>query len=27
LGTFPGLDCEHLDFIAEKLEEFFGVSF
>ncbi len=27
LGTFPGLDCEHLDFIADKLEEFFGISF
>lgn len=27
LGTFPGLDEEHLDYIAEKLEEFFGVNF
>ncbi|WP_433692493.1 lipopolysaccharide biosynthesis protein RfbH [Herbaspirillum seropedicae] len=27
LGTFPGLDKEHLDFVAEKLEEFFGVNF
>lgn len=27
LGTFPGLDKEHLDYIAEKLEEFFGLNF
>ncbi|RYF57803.1 MAG: lipopolysaccharide biosynthesis protein RfbH [Comamonadaceae bacterium] len=27
LGVFPGLTTEHLDYIAEKLEEFFGVSF
>jgi CDP-4-dehydro-6-deoxyglucose reductase, E1 len=27
LGTFPGLKTEHLDFIAEKLEEFFGIGF
>jgi len=27
LGVFPGLDTRHLDFIAEKLEEFFGVGF
>lgn len=27
LGTFPGLDEEHLDYIAEKLEEFLGVNF
>ena len=27
LGTFPGLDEEHLDYIAEKLEEFFGLNF
>jgi CDP-6-deoxy-D-xylo-4-hexulose-3-dehydrase len=27
LGTFPGLEPEHLDFIADKIEEFFGVSF
>lgn len=27
LGTFPALDREHLDYIAEKLEDFFGVSF
>jgi CDP-6-deoxy-D-xylo-4-hexulose-3-dehydrase len=27
LGTFPGLDEPQLDYITEKLEEFFGVSF
>jgi CDP-6-deoxy-D-xylo-4-hexulose-3-dehydrase len=27
LGTFPGLDKEHLNYIAEKLEEFFGINF
>lgn len=27
LGTFPGLSVDHLDYIVEKLEEFFGVSF
>jgi len=27
LGIYPGLDHEHLDFIAEKIEEFFGVNF
>ena len=27
LGTFPALEQEHLDYIAEKLEEFFGVGF
>jgi len=27
LGTFPGLGQEQLDYIAEKLEEYFGVSF
>lgn len=27
LGTFPGLKKEHLDYIAEKIEEFFGVGF
>jgi len=27
LGTFPGLSEEHLDYIADKLEEFFGVNF
>lgn len=27
LGTFPGLGSQELDYIAEKLEEFFGVNF
>ena len=27
LGIFPALGKEHLDFIADKLEEFFGVNF
>ena len=27
LGIYPGLGEEHLDYIAEKLEEFFGVGF
>jgi CDP-6-deoxy-D-xylo-4-hexulose-3-dehydrase len=27
LGTFPGLSVEHLDYIADKLEEFFGLNF
>ncbi len=27
LGVYPGLKTEHLDFIAERLEEFLGVSF
>lgn len=27
LGVFPGLQQPHLDFIVERLEEFFGVSF
>jgi len=27
LGTFPGLDQEKLDYIADKLEEFFGLNF
>lgn len=27
LGTFPGLGNEQLDYIADKLEEFFGVNF
>jgi len=26
-GIYPGLNKEHLDYIAEKLEDFFGVSF
>ena len=27
VGTYPGLREEHLDYIAEALEEFFGVNF
>jgi CDP-6-deoxy-D-xylo-4-hexulose-3-dehydrase len=27
VGTYPRLDEEHLDYIAGKLEEFFGVNF
>lgn len=27
LGTFPGLGQEQLDYIADKIEEFFGVNF
>jgi CDP-4-dehydro-6-deoxyglucose reductase, E1 len=27
LGIYPGLELAHLDFVAEKLEEFFGVNF
>ena len=27
LGAFPGLQTAHFDYIAEKLEEFFGVNF
>ena len=27
LGIYPGLSKEHLDFVAEKLEEFFGINF
>jgi CDP-6-deoxy-D-xylo-4-hexulose-3-dehydrase len=27
LGVFPALETVHLDYIVEKLEEFFGVSF
>ncbi|HEX5373689.1 MAG TPA: lipopolysaccharide biosynthesis protein RfbH [Aquabacterium sp.] len=27
LGTFPGLTTAHLDYIADKLEEFFGLNF
>lgn len=27
LGVFPALTTEHLDYIVDKLEEFFGVSF
>ena len=27
VGTYPGLEEDHLDYIAEALEEFFGISF
>ncbi|WP_234495040.1 lipopolysaccharide biosynthesis protein RfbH [Vibrio maritimus] len=27
IGVYPGLSTEHLDFVIEKFEEFFGVSF
>ena len=27
LGTFPGLGEEQLDYIAVKLEDFFGINF
>jgi CDP-6-deoxy-D-xylo-4-hexulose-3-dehydrase len=27
LGTYPALDTQQLDYIAEKLEEFFGLNF
>ena len=27
LGIYPGLGKEHFDFVAEKLEEFFGLNF
>jgi len=27
IGTYPGLTKEHLDFIVNKIEEFFGVNF
>jgi len=27
IGVFPGLTTEHLDYIVQKLEEFFGVGF
>jgi len=27
LGIYPGLSEEHMDYIAEKIEEFFGVNF
>ena len=27
VGTYPGLGYEHLDYIADTLEEFFGVNF
>lgn len=27
LGVYPGLTAEHLDYVVQKLEEFFGVGF
>lgn len=27
LGTFPGLSTDHLEYVAQRLEEFLGVSF
>ncbi|MEQ9107775.1 MAG: lipopolysaccharide biosynthesis protein RfbH [Limnobacter sp.] len=27
LGVYPGLNTEHLDYVVQKLEEFFGVGF
>ena len=27
VGVYPGLEEQHLDFIAEKIEEFFGLNF
>jgi len=27
IGVYPGLEKEHLDYVVEKLEEFFGVNF
>jgi CDP-6-deoxy-D-xylo-4-hexulose-3-dehydrase len=27
IGVFPGLSSDHLDFIIDKLEEFFGINF
>jgi CDP-6-deoxy-D-xylo-4-hexulose-3-dehydrase len=27
LGVYPGLQTEHLNFIVEKIEEFFGINF
>lgn len=27
LGVYPGLDTVHFDFVAERLEEFFGLNF
>ena len=27
VGIYPGLDKEHLNYITEKIEEFFGLGF
>ena len=27
VGIYPALDSEHLDYIAEQMEEFFGIGF
>jgi CDP-6-deoxy-D-xylo-4-hexulose-3-dehydrase len=27
LGVYPGIGSLHLDYVAEKIEEFFGVNF
>ena len=27
LGVYPGLNAEHLDYVAQKLEEYFGIGF
>ena len=27
VGIYPGLDSAHLNYIAEKVEEFFGIGF
>jgi CDP-6-deoxy-D-xylo-4-hexulose-3-dehydrase len=27
LGIWPGLDKEHLDYVSDKIEEFFGINF
>jgi CDP-6-deoxy-D-xylo-4-hexulose-3-dehydrase len=27
VGTFPGLGEEHLEYIAQKLEDYFGIGF
>ena len=27
IGLYPGLECEHLDYVIQKLEEFFGLNF
>jgi CDP-6-deoxy-D-xylo-4-hexulose-3-dehydrase len=27
IGIQPSLNCEHFDYIAEKMEELFGINF